>query len=116
MIKNDHNKNDHKNPKNDALLVRLMPSDPSNLKLKAIFQSSAPWAAFDEKYPRIFQRYAESRLVVHNYLSSTFLETLALDIPTICFFDPDTYVFRKEGGPHISAMEKIGIFFRYQGK
>lgn len=96
---------------NDALLIRLTASH-EGLKQQAPLQAAFTWAAFDEQRPSVFQRYAESWVVVHNYLGTSWLETLAMDIPTVCFFDPDIYVFRAEAEPYISAMEKAGILFR----
>lgn len=96
---------------NTDLLVRLNPAY-NYLKFKKSLQVVAPWAAFDESRPSVFQRYAESRLVVHNYLGTSWLETLAMDIPTVCFFDQDTYAFRAEAQPYIEAMERVGILHR----
>lgn len=98
-------------PANTDLLVRLNPA--YNYKeFKKSLQVAAPWAAFDESRPGVFQRYAESKLVVHNYLGTSWLETLAMDIPTVCFFDQDTYAFRAEAQPYIDAMERVGILHR----
>ena len=98
-------------PVNNDVLIRLA-SSKGGLKRKASLQAAAPWAAFDETRPSVFQRYAESRLVVHNYLGTSWLETLAMDIPTVCFFDQDTYAFRAEAQPHIDALERVGILHR----
>lgn len=71
----------------------------------------SPNAKFDtgNSRPTSFKRFAQSRLVVHNYFDTSFLETFALNIPTICFFDPDTYEFRAEAKPFIEALERVGI-------
>lgn len=98
-------------PVNADLLIRLT-SSPRDVKRKASLQAVVPWAGFDETRPNVFQRFAESRLVVHSYLGTSWLETLALDIPTVCFFDPDTSVFRAEAQPYIEAMEQVGIVHR----
>ena len=57
-------------------------------------------------------RFAESRLVIHNYLGTGWLETLALDIPTICFYDPETYAFLEAAQPYIDALESVGVLHR----
>ena len=74
----------------------------------------APNAKYDSGVRRmkIFKQYARSRLVIHNYLGTSWLETLALDIPTVCFFDPNTYDFRAEAKPFIEAFEHVGILHR----
>lgn len=77
-------------------------------------KQAAPNAKYDigVKRMKIFKRYAQSSLVVHNYLGTSWLETLALDIPTVCFFDPDIYEFRQETKPFIEAFERVGILHR----
>lgn len=76
-------------------------------KLKQV----APNAKYDTGIRRmkIFKRYAQSRLVVHNYLGTSWLETLALNIPTVCFFDQDTYDFRGEAKSYVKALEHVKI-------
>lgn len=53
--------------------------------------------------------YANYDVVVHAYLGTSWLETLALDIPTICFYDPETYAFREESLELIRALSRVGI-------
>lgn len=77
-----------------------------------MMRKAAPDAAFDGLQVRSSVRYAESRVVIHNYLSTGWLETLALDLPTVCFFDPDTYAFRESGQPYINALESVGVVHR----
>jgi len=47
-----------------------------------------------------------------NYLQTSWLETMAADIPTICFFDPNVSVFREKAQQHIDALEGVGILHR----
>lgn len=77
-------------------------------------KQSFPEAKYDigKKRPSQFKRYAQSRMVVHNYLGTSWLETLALNVPTICFFDPNTYEFREEAKPYIENLENVGILHR----
>lgn len=53
--------------------------------------------------------YANSDLVVHSYLGSSWLETLAMDIPTVCFYDPETYDFREQSLGLLLALKNVGI-------
>jgi putative transferase (TIGR04331 family) len=94
-----------------SLLVRLYQSDWGWGMAQAIC-SAAPGVEFDEARPNVFGRYAESELVVHNYLGTSWLETLAMNVPTVCFFDPDTYAFRADAQPYLDALEKVGILHR----
>jgi putative transferase (TIGR04331 family) len=74
-----------------------------------MMRKAAPDAKFDDRKKSAAIRFAESRLVIHNYLGTGWLETLALDIPTVCFYDPETYAFREAVQPYIDALEKIGV-------
>jgi len=40
------------------------------------------------------------------------LESLALNIPTLCFFEADIYKFRKDARPYTKALEEVGILHR----
>ena len=43
-------------------------------------------------------------LIITNYLGTLWLETLAANIPTICFYDPKSYAFRKDAMPFINEL------------
>ena len=98
-------------------------SDRSNLLIRPyhddygwgfvdMMRKAAPDAIFDDLRRSSFIRYAESRLVIQNYLGTGWLETLALDIPTVCFYDPETYDFREIAQPYIEALESVGVVHR----
>ena len=72
---------------------------------------AAPNAKYDtlNRRPSSFKRFEQSRLVVHSYIGTSWLETLALDIPTVCFYDPETYSFREEAQPFIDALATVGV-------
>ncbi|MBX7148110.1 LIC12162 family protein [bacterium] len=53
--------------------------------------------------------YAQSSLVIHNYLGTAWLETLAMNIPTICFFEKEMYAFRPSVQPYIADLYAVGI-------
>lgn len=53
--------------------------------------------------------YARSGLVVHSYLGTSWLETLAMNIPTVCFYSADTYAFRASARPFIDRLVAVGI-------
>jgi len=95
-------------PDRRGVLIRPYPHDygwgfTDNLR------KAAPEAIFDNHRKRSITRFAESRLVVHNYLGTAWLETLALNIPTVCFYDSDAYAFRTEVQPWIDTLEQLGI-------
>jgi len=53
--------------------------------------------------------YARSALVVYNYLGTSWLETLAMNIPTVCFYNTDTYAFRDAAQPFIDELAAVGV-------
>ncbi len=94
-----------------ALMVRLAPKRFGWEMQEAIAQRS-PSTRFDDFSVGSMTRFAESRLVVHNYLGTSWLETLALDIPTVCFYSPVIQAFRPEVVPFIIGLEEVGILHR----
>ena len=53
--------------------------------------------------------HGEYALYICNYVGTTWLETLASNFPTICFYDPSVIAFRQNVKPLINALEKIGV-------
>lgn len=98
-------------PDRRNLLVRPYPTD-YGWGFTDMMRKAAPDAVFDDHRVGAFERYAESRLVVHGYLGTSYLETLALNIPTICFYDVDTYAFREEAQSLLDGLESVGILHR----
>lgn len=98
-------------PNRKKLLVRPYPDDYGWGSVD-MMRKAAPDARFDDHREGSFERYAESRLVIHNYLGTGWLETLALDIPTLCFYDPETYAFREAAQSYIDALENVGVLHR----
>lgn len=95
-------------PDRKKLLIRPYPQD-YGWGFVDMMRKAAPDATFDAHRGRSAVRYAESRLVIHNYLATGWLETLALDIPTVCFYDSGTYAFREAAQPYIDALERVGV-------
>jgi putative transferase (TIGR04331 family) len=52
---------------------------------------------------------ARSKLVIHNYLGTSWLETLAMNVPTVCFYDPSLYRAREAARPFIDALARVGV-------
>ena len=61
----------------------LMISSKNELRNLSKIYYIEPTIHFDIKKPRSLARYAQSKLVIHNYLGTSYLETLYLNIPTI---------------------------------
>jgi putative transferase (TIGR04331 family) len=60
-------------------------------------QRPGPWEA------------GRSQLVIHNYLGTSWLETLAMNVPTVCFYDPAIYRAREAARPFIDALQRVGV-------
>ena len=74
-----------------------------------MLREAAPAARFDVRRKGALAMFRRSRLAVHNYLGTSWLETLAMDIPTLAFYDRDTYAFRDEAFPLVKELERVGI-------
>ena len=58
---------------------------------------------------------SRAKLVIHNYLGTSWLETLAMDVPTVCFYDRRMFRPRAAAQPFIDAMANVGII-HYSGR
>lgn len=56
------------------------------------------------------QLIAESRLIVHSYDSTGILETLSLNIPTLCFWRDEFEHIIPEAKPYYARLKEVGIF------
>jgi putative transferase (TIGR04331 family) len=100
-------------PEHKNLLIRPYHHDCGWNFLNKL-KNVAPNAKYDTGYRRLisYKRFAESRIVVHNVHGTGCLESLALNIPTLCFFEADIYKFRKDARPYTKALEEVGILHR----
>lgn len=71
-------------------------------------QILAPEAKLDcsNKFASLMYGYG---LVVISYIGTTLCESLAANIPTICFFDPTVMLFREQSMKCIEALKSVGI-------
>jgi putative transferase (TIGR04331 family) len=58
---------------------------------------------------------SSSSLVVHNYLGVTWLETLAMNVPTVCFIPLGIHSFRATAQPFADRLQQVGIL-HYSGR
>ena len=59
----------------------------------------------------IYQRLKRSRMVVIDHLSTTLLETLVANIPTVLFWNPQRWEVRDEAEPYFESLRKVGILW-----
>lgn len=93
------------------LLVRLAPKG-FGWGMRDAIVSRVPSTRFDDFSVGSLKRFATSRLVIHNYLGTSWLETLALNLPTVCFYSPMIHSFRATTAPFINELERVGILHR----
>ena len=75
-------------------------------------------AQVQEKFPevridrgRLPHELSRSRLVVIDHSGTTFLQTLASNIPTILYWDPQRWEIRDEAMPYMELLVKAGILW-----
>lgn len=69
-----------------------------------------PDVRIDEGQP-FYQRLQQARLVVIDHCQTSFLETMAANIPTILFRDPSCWEVRDEAAPYFDALREAGILW-----
>ena len=103
-------------------LLNLLPEpiqSKSKLRLQVPNNYLSREEAFLKKYAKvgiedavesIFDRLAKSRLCLCHYHSTTLLETLYSNFPTIIFLDLRYFEIRTESEPFFRALANVGIF------
>jgi putative transferase (TIGR04331 family) len=94
-----------------GLKVRAFAKD-YGWRLVDILRKANPAITFDDMNIPGVQSYGRFEIVVHSYLGTAWLETMAMDIPTVCFYDPQTYAFRDAVQPYIHRFEHSGLLHR----
>ena len=69
-----------------------------------------PNLKIDDGVRDIVHLYSKSRLVVHSYNATSFLETLYLNIPTVIFWDMQLWEIRPESLIYFEEISNVGIF------
>ena len=88
------------------LCFRSAPSAPFPV---AQFHGAAVSPIFDKGREQGAKLAARAGLVIHNYLGTSWLETLAMNVPTVCFYDPSIFRAREEARPFIDALARVGV-------
>ncbi len=69
---------------------------------------SMHFSNFSESYER---QMLEASLVICDANQTTLLESLAADIPTLAFWDPDLWELRPQAKPFFDQLQEVGILF-----
>lgn len=96
----------------DQLLIRLYPND-NGLQQEDRWKKKFPQICLDRGQKQSFlSALRSSRLYVCSYSATTYLETIALNYPTIMFWDPTYWEMNNEAEQQLLNMEKVGLFHR----
>jgi putative transferase (TIGR04331 family) len=97
-----------RNTKSIDLTVRPHSQD-FGLNLVSMLQKERPGIGLDRWGKGGMSSFARRSLVVHNYLGTAWLETLAMNIPTICIYDTSLYAYRADALPFVDRLVDCGI-------
>ena len=90
-------------------VIRLYPSD-FNISVKKRLLEIKDNLVFDNK-TNYYKQIKESRLNVFSHLSTGYLETLAINKPTMIIAPKDSYYFRERAKPYIQLLKDANILF-----
>lgn len=96
-------------PLRGQLLVRLSPHDWGWCQ-KQRWQDRSPQIRLDDGVIPIARLIAKCRLYISTYNATTFLESLATNIPTIMFWNPKHWELRDSAIPYFERLKAVGIF------
>ncbi|HEY9855760.1 MAG TPA: LIC12162 family protein [Stenomitos sp.] len=77
--------------------------------LAARFQEDCPDAMSDSWQVTFRDSLRNCRLYVCDHLSTTFIEALAMDKPTVLFWDPEANALTSEAQPYYDQLRQVGI-------
>ncbi len=93
----------------NRLLLRLHEQDYGWCQ-KQRLQDRFPEVRLDDGRGRITPLIKKARIYVSTYNATTFLESLALNIPTIMFWNPSHWELRDSAVPYFERLKAVGIF------
>ena len=95
----------------EAILIRPHSNDYGRGLINQL-RRLLPAAQLDDFGKRAIERFAASQIVFHNYISTGWLESIWLDVPTLALYDPQVYAFRDDAVPHVTLLERFGLLHR----
>ncbi len=93
----------------EALLVRLHHQDYGWCPMQR-WQDRFPQIRLDDGSAPIASLIEKSRLYISTYNATTFLESLAMNIPTLMFWNPNHWELRDSAIPYFERLKSVGIF------
>ena len=93
----------------NSILYRGRPGE-DGMKVRRRISRSLPDIQWDHGMP-FHKRLRRSRMAVIDHPTTTFLETLVANIPTVLFWDPQRWELRPESQPHFETLKDVGILW-----
>ena len=93
----------------ESLKIRL-PSVDYGWAQKSRWETHFPTIRFDDTTVPFLDSISKARLTIHTYNSTTFLESLSLNIPTLIFFSPNLFEIRPEAKRFFEILEDAKIY------
>jgi putative transferase (TIGR04331 family) len=93
----------------DLLAMRLFHTD-FGWNVKERLSDSIPDLHFYEGNETMYQQLCQSRLCIGTYNSTTNLETISANFPTIAFWNFDHWKLREPAVPYFKELCEVGVF------
>ena len=102
--------------------VETLPEVIRNELTVRLFRKDFGWeqkARWNEKYPNIKldtgnknikKLISQNRIYLSTYNATTFLESFAMNIPTVMFWNPNHSELRNPVKPYFTALKEVGVF------
>ena len=74
------------------------------------WKSRFPGVKLDDGKAPIKRLIKKSRIYISTYNATTYLESLALNVPTIMFWNPKHWELRDDAVPYFKRLKDVGIF------
>jgi putative transferase (TIGR04331 family) len=93
----------------EALIVRLHPHDWGWAPFRR-WKDRFPTLRIDRGDSDIKDSLVVSRIYVSTYNATTFLESLAMDVPTVIFWNSNHWELRSSAIPYFEELKRVGVF------
>lgn len=64
----------------------------------------------DDGQSSIYELIRQSRIYISTYNATTYLESLAMDVPTVIYWNPNHWELRDSAVPYFEDLKRVGIF------
>lgn len=93
----------------NALTIRLYAQD-WGWSQAARWRDRFPEVYLDDGHSNINELIGQSRLYIATYNATTFLESFAMNVPTIIYWNPCHWELREAAVPYFEELKRVGIF------